>query len=66
MQYLRMRPYQVRKAIEDRVPVILPLGVIEYHAEHLPLGTDYFICRKAIDLVEARHPEVVVDRKSVV
>lgn len=60
MQYLRMLPYQVRKAIADHVPVILPLGVIEYHAEHLPLGTDYFICQKAIDLLEERHPEVVV------
>ena len=60
MQYLNMLPYQVRKAIDDRVPVILPLGVIEYHAEHLPLGVDCFTCINAIERVEKRHPEVVV------
>ena len=60
MQYLNMLPYQVRKAIDDHVPVILPLGVIEYHAEHLPLGVDCFTCINAIERVEKRHPEVVV------
>jgi cephalosporin-C deacetylase-like acetyl esterase len=39
MQYLNMLPYQVRTAIDKNYPVVLPLGVIEYHAEHLPLGT---------------------------
>ena len=60
MQYLKMLPYQVREAIDKNVPAVLPLGVIEYHAEHLPLGVDCFICINAIERVEKRHPEMVV------
>lgn len=60
MQYLKMLPYQVREAIEKNVPVILPMGVVEYHAEHLPLGTDAFTAINAIERLEKRHPEVVV------
>jgi creatinine amidohydrolase len=60
MQYLNMLPYQVREAIDKNVPVILPLGVVEYHAEHLPLGVDCFTCLDMIRRVEERHPEVVV------
>ncbi len=60
MQYLNMLPYQIRKAIDTNAPVVLPLGVIEYHAEHLPLGVDCFTCIEIIRRVEARHPEMVV------
>ena len=60
MQYLKMLPYQVREAIKNNTPVALPLGVIEYHAEHLPLGTDCFTCMEAIRRVEERHPDLVV------
>ena len=56
MQYLKMLPYQVREAIEKNTPVVLPLGVIEYHAEHLPLGVDMFVAQNIIDRVEARRP----------
>ena len=60
MQYLNMLPYQIREAIDKNYPVVLPLGVIEYHAEHLPVGTDYFTCMEAISRVEKRHPEIVI------
>lgn len=60
MQYLNMLSYQVRQAIKENVPVLLPLGVIEYHAEHLPLGTDCFVCQEVIRRVEEKHPEIVV------
>lgn len=60
MQYLKMLPYQIREAIKNNVPVVLPLGVVEYHAEHLPLGVDCFTCINVIERVEARHPEIVV------
>ena len=32
MQYLKMLPYQIREAIDNNVPVVLPMGVVEYHA----------------------------------
>lgn len=60
MKYLEMRPHQVREAIEKNVPVLLPLGVIEYHGEHLPLGVDAFVAIEIINRVEKRHPEIVV------
>ena len=60
MQYLKMLPYQIREAIDANVPVVLPLGVVEYHAEHLPLGVDCFTCIEIISRVEKRHPEMVV------
>ena len=60
MQYLYMQPDQVREAIKNNTPVVLPLGVVEYHAEHLPLGVDCFTCIDAVSRVEKRHPEMVV------
>ena len=60
MQYLNMLPWQIREAIDKNVPVILPLGVVEYHAEHLPMGVDCFTCINVIERVEKRHPEIVV------
>jgi len=60
MKYLNMLPYQVREAIDRNDPVVLPLGVIEYHAEHLPLGVDTFVACEVIERVEKRHPEMVV------
>jgi len=60
MFYLKMLPYQVREAIDCNMPVILPLGVIEYHAEHLPLGVDSLVCQEAVERVEKRHPDKVV------
>jgi creatinine amidohydrolase len=55
----RLRPDAVAAAIE-RAPVAwLPLGAVEYHAPHLPLGTDSLT---AVDVVEraARHVGGVV------
>ena len=60
MQYLNMLPYQIREAIEKNTPVVLPLGVIEYHAEHLPVGVDSFVAIETIRRVEERRPELVV------
>ena len=42
MQYLKMLPYQIREAIDNNVPVVLPMGVVEYHAEQRPMGVDCF------------------------
>ena len=60
MKYLKMLPYQIRAAIDANVPVVLPMGVIEYHAEHLPVGVDCFTCIEFLERVERRHPEMVL------
>ena len=40
MRYEMMLPHQIRAAIEERWPVVLPLGVLEYHGEHMAVGMD--------------------------
>ena len=37
MRYELMKIESGRHAIAERWPVVLPLGVLEYHSEHLPL-----------------------------
>ena len=34
MRYEMMLPHQIRAAIAANTPVVLPLGVLEYHGEH--------------------------------
>ncbi|MBR7104173.1 MAG: creatininase family protein [Lentisphaeria bacterium] len=60
MRYLYMQPSQIRDAVKRNIPVVLPLGVIEYHAEHLPIGTDYFIAEKVLNMVEEQYPDDMV------
>ncbi len=40
MDFARMRPHQLRAAIDANLPVVLPIGVLEYHGAHLPSGVD--------------------------
>jgi creatinine amidohydrolase len=60
MYYLNMLPYQLREAIKQNLPVVLPLGVLEYHAEHLPLGVDTHVAVGLIERIEAERPDNLV------
>ena len=40
MRYELMLPHEIRTAIAKRWPVVLPLGVLEYHGEHMGVGMD--------------------------
>jgi creatinine amidohydrolase/Fe(II)-dependent formamide hydrolase-like protein len=40
MQFERMRPPEIRAAVAAGIPFVLPIGVQEYHGEHLPVGMD--------------------------
>lgn len=50
---VEMNYTEIEKLGKQDVPVLFPLGVIEEHGPHLPLGTDiylsYMICRKVKD-----------------
>lgn len=59
MRYEMMFPDQIRKAIKESWPVVLPVGVLEYHAEHCVVGTDTLIVVKAVELLE-REMDIVV------
>jgi creatinine amidohydrolase len=51
VQVERMLPHQIEAAIAARRVVYLPLGSIEYHSHHLPLGLDgltaHGVCTRA-------------------
>lgn len=52
MRYEFMRPHEVRAAIDRNLPVVLPLGVLEYHGEHMALGVDTLAVVKVLERLE--------------
>jgi creatinine amidohydrolase len=52
LRYELMLPHELRKAIAENWPVVLPVGVLEYHGEHLALGMDTLAVIKALEIVE--------------
>lgn len=48
MDYDRLRPHQIADAIARNLPVVLPIGVMEYHGEHLPAGVDLLIVTETL------------------
>jgi creatinine amidohydrolase/Fe(II)-dependent formamide hydrolase-like protein len=59
MRYELMLPHQVRTAIDESWPVVLPLGVMEYHGEHMALGMDTLAVVKVLERFE-RERQVVI------
>lgn len=60
MRLETMLPHQVRAAIAANTPVVLPLGVIEYHGEHLGLGMDTLAVTRVLDRFEAERDLVIL------
>src|SRR3982751_3938341 len=52
MRYEMMLPHQIRTAIAENTPVVLPLGVLEYHGEHMAVGMDTLAVTCALDILE--------------
>jgi creatinine amidohydrolase len=52
MRYELMFPSQIRAAIAQNWPLVLPLGVLEYHGEHLSLGMDTLVVTRLLDRLE--------------
>jgi creatinine amidohydrolase/Fe(II)-dependent formamide hydrolase-like protein len=59
MRYELMLPHQIREAIDKRWPVVLPLGVLEYHGEHMAVGMDTLAVVRMLDLLE-REMDVII------
>jgi len=59
MRYEMMLPGQIRAAIAANTPVVLPLGVLEYHGEHMAVGMDTLAVTRALDLIE-KEAEIVI------
>jgi len=60
MRYEMMLPHQIRAAIEGNWPVVLPLGVLEYHGEHMAVGMDTLAVVKALEIVESEGNMVIL------
>lgn len=60
MRYEMMLPYQIREAIDDNRPVVLPLGVLEYHGEHLAVGQDTLVVLRCLERLEREIPLVIL------
>jgi creatinine amidohydrolase/Fe(II)-dependent formamide hydrolase-like protein len=52
MRYELMLPHHIRTAIAENWPVVLPLGVLEYHGEHMAVGMDTLAVIKMLELLE--------------
>lgn len=48
MQFDRMRSHQIAEAVATGTPVVLPVGVMEYHGQHLPAGVDLLIVTETL------------------
>jgi creatinine amidohydrolase len=48
MRFDRMRPDQIAQAVAANTPVVLPIGVMEYHGAHLPAGVDLLIVTETL------------------
>jgi creatinine amidohydrolase len=60
MRYELMLPWQIRRAIEENTPVVLPLGVLEYHGEHLGVGLDTLVVVRCVERLEAEGLPLVI------
>jgi creatinine amidohydrolase/Fe(II)-dependent formamide hydrolase-like protein len=47
-----MLPHHIRTAIEQRWPIVLPLGVLEYHGEHMAVGMDTLAVTGILEILE--------------
>ena len=60
MRYEMMFPHQLEKAIDENWPVVLPFGVLEYHAEHCCIGVDTLLVVKGIEELEKEMDMVIL------
>jgi creatinine amidohydrolase/Fe(II)-dependent formamide hydrolase-like protein len=60
MRFEMMLPHQIRKAIAEDWPVALPLGVLEYHGEHMAVGMDTLAVTRMLEIVEPQIDIVIL------
>ena len=59
MRWEHLTSPEFAEAVRETQTCILPMGVIEKHSEHLPLGTDYLVVHHIACLAAEREPAVV-------
>lgn len=59
MRLENMRPSEVKKAIAQGLPLFLPVGVLETHGNHNPVGVDAIEAQGALLLAAGKVPAVI-------
>lgn len=54
MNYQELNSYEVKEKIADSKVAILPIGAVEAHGPHLPLGTDNFLAERLSERLAQR------------
>ena len=60
MRYELMLPHHIGTAIDRGWPVILPLGPLEYHGEHMSVGMDTLAVVKTVERLEQEMDLVIL------
>jgi creatinine amidohydrolase/Fe(II)-dependent formamide hydrolase-like protein len=60
MRYEMMLPHHIRTAIDADWPVVLPLGPLEYHGQHMSVGMDTLAVVKTVELMEKEMDLVIL------
>jgi creatinine amidohydrolase len=60
VRYELMLPHQIRTAIDGNWPVVLPLGVLEYHGEHMAVGMDTLAVTGILEILESETNLVIL------
>jgi creatinine amidohydrolase/Fe(II)-dependent formamide hydrolase-like protein len=60
MKYELMFAEEIRQAIQENWPVVLPIGVLEYHAEHCVVGVDTLLVVRAVEMLEKEMDLVIL------
>lgn len=55
MNYLEVEEY-----LKSRDTVVIPVGSLENHGKHMPLGTDTMIPHRIAEMVNERFPDIVI------
>lgn len=59
MKLREMRPHQLRQAVAEGWPLLVPAGCVELHGPHLPFGVDTLAAEAVCEGIAARIPAVV-------
>ena len=60
MRYEFMFPEQLQRAKAERIPLILPIGTIEYHGPHCVYGCDGLIAQGLVERLQQKHALVMM------
>ena len=59
MRYEFMFPAQLQRAKDTKIPLILPVGTIEYHGPHCAYGCDTLVSKGIIEKIAEKKDCVI-------